>query len=152
MSKTLFFLIGMGVCYLKKKNILHIRTKCCYFGLSCYIILSSTAWIVNLIQFLQEGLEIVLFSWRTFPLTDLHSAEHLWGVGDLEVTVNIIYTVRYTLQSKLCTATNLQMITVVESCPPPLLGAGDWHKYCHPFTWERGHLMTPNIKTYEPEI
>ena len=33
--------------------------------------------IVNLIQILQGGLEIVLLSWRTFPLTDLHSAEHL---------------------------------------------------------------------------
>ena len=33
--------------------------------------------IVNLIQIQQGGLEIVLLSWRTFPLTDLHSAEHL---------------------------------------------------------------------------
>ena len=32
---------------------------------------------VNLIPILQGGLEIVLLSWRTFPLTDLHSAEHL---------------------------------------------------------------------------
>ena len=30
-----------------------------------------------LIQILQGGLEIVLLSRRTFPLTDLHSAEHL---------------------------------------------------------------------------
>ena len=33
--------------------------------------------IGNLIQILQGGLEIMLLSWRTFPLTDLHSAEHL---------------------------------------------------------------------------
>ena len=33
--------------------------------------------IVNFIQILQGGLEIMLLSWRTFPLTDLHSAEHL---------------------------------------------------------------------------
>ena len=33
--------------------------------------------IVNLIQIIQGGLEIVLLSWRTFPLTDFHSAEHL---------------------------------------------------------------------------
>ena len=33
--------------------------------------------IGNLIQILQGGLQIVLLSWRTFPLTDLHSAEHL---------------------------------------------------------------------------
>ena len=33
--------------------------------------------IVNLIHILQGGLEIVLLSWRIFPLTDLHSAEHL---------------------------------------------------------------------------
>ena len=32
----------------------------------------------NIIQILQGGLEIVLLSWRTFPLTYLHSAERFW--------------------------------------------------------------------------
>ena len=33
--------------------------------------------IVNLIQILQGGLEIMFLSWRTLPLTDLHSPVHL---------------------------------------------------------------------------
>ena len=33
--------------------------------------------IANLIQILQGGLEILLLSWRTFILTDLHSPVHL---------------------------------------------------------------------------
>ena len=33
--------------------------------------------IVNLIQIVQGGLEIVLLSWRTFSLTEFHLAEHL---------------------------------------------------------------------------
>ena len=47
--------------------------------LDCLVISSYSQLngIVNLIQILQGGLEIVLLSWRTFPLTDLHSAEHL---------------------------------------------------------------------------
>ena len=34
-------------------------------------------WIVSLIPFPEGGLENILWSWQTFPLTDLHTSEHL---------------------------------------------------------------------------
>ena len=34
---------------------------------------------MELLTLLQGGLKIVLLSWRTFPSTDFHSQEHLWG-------------------------------------------------------------------------
>ena len=77
MPENPFFLIGIGICYFQNKPF-------CTFGqnvatLDCLVRLSypQLHGIVNLNQILQEGLEIVLLSWRTFPLTDLHSAEHL---------------------------------------------------------------------------
>ena len=45
--------------------------------LLCIVLLDQLHGIVNLIQIRQGGLEIVQLSWRTFPWTDLHSAEHL---------------------------------------------------------------------------
>ena len=36
-------------------------------------------WIISLIPVLQGGLENVPWSWRTFPLTDLHTPIHLWN-------------------------------------------------------------------------
>ena len=76
--KSVFF-IGMGICYFSNKPL-------CTFGqivatLYCPVRSSypQLHGIVNLIQILQGGLEIVLLSWRTFLLTDLHSAVHLWG-------------------------------------------------------------------------
>ena len=76
--KISFFFIGMGICYFSNKPL-------CTFGqivatLDCPVRSSypQLHGIVNLIQILQGGLEIVLLSWRTFPLTDLHSPVHLW--------------------------------------------------------------------------
>ena len=75
--KISFFFIGMGICYFSNKPF-------CTFGqivatLDCPVRSSypQLHGIVNLIQILQGGLEIVLLSWRTFLLTDLHSAVHL---------------------------------------------------------------------------
>ena len=39
-------------------------------------------------KFFQGGLEIVLLSWRTFPLTDLHSAEHLCMCWSTVISTN----------------------------------------------------------------
>ena len=75
---SLFF-IGIGICYFSNKPL-------CTFGqivatLDCLVRSSypQLHGIINLIQILQGGLEIVLLSWWTFPLTDLHSAVHLCG-------------------------------------------------------------------------
>ena len=69
--------IGIGICYFQNKPF-------CTFGqnvatLDCLVRSSypHLHGIVNLIQIIQRDLEIVLLSWRTFPMTDLHSAEHL---------------------------------------------------------------------------
>ena len=79
--KISFFFIGMGICYFSNKPF-------CTFGqivatLDCPVRSSypQLHGIVNLIQILQGGLEIVLLSWRTFLLTDLHSAVHLCAVS-----------------------------------------------------------------------
>ena len=78
MSKNLFFLIGIGICFF------FLNKLFCTFGqnfatLECLVRSSYPQLhaIVNLIQILQGGLEIVLLSWRTLPLTDLQSAERL---------------------------------------------------------------------------
>ena len=77
LSENQLFFIGMGICYFSNKPF-------CTFGqivatLDCPVRSSypQLHGIVNLIQILQGGLEIVLLSWRTFLLTDLHSAVHL---------------------------------------------------------------------------
>ena len=63
---TIRFFIGLWICFFStKKNIL--------VG-SSY---PQLHWIVSLITFLEEGLENMLWSWRSFPLTDLHTSEHL---------------------------------------------------------------------------
>ena len=74
-----FFLIGFN------SNLLFFQNKpFCTFGqnvatFDCHVRSSypQLHGIVNLIRILQGGLEFVLLTWRTFPLTDLHSAEHL---------------------------------------------------------------------------
>ena len=78
MSENPFILIGIGISYFQSRWF-------CTFGqnvatLDCLVRSSypQLHGIVNLIQILQGGLEIVLLSWRTFPLTDLHWAEHLF--------------------------------------------------------------------------
>ena len=84
--KISFVFIGMGICYFSNKPF-------CTFGqivatLDCPVRSSypQLHGIVNLIQILQGGLEIVLLSWRTFLLTDLHSPVHLWSVSCLFVS------------------------------------------------------------------
>ena len=81
LSENQLFFIGMGICYFSNKPL-------CTFGqivatLDCPVRSSypQLHGIVNLIQILQGGLEIVLLSWRTFLLTDLHSPVHLCDVS-----------------------------------------------------------------------
>ena len=83
MSKNLFFYWYWNLLFFQNKPfctfVQNVVTLDC-LGISSYPQLYG---IVNPIQIIQGGLEIVLLSWRTLPLTDLHSAEHLGGLfGD----------------------------------------------------------------------
>ena len=81
--KNCFYLIGIGICYFQNKPLCTFRQVVA--TLECLVRSSypQLHGIVNLFQTLQGGLEIVLLSWRTFSLTDLHSAEHLCVRCDL---------------------------------------------------------------------
>ena len=97
MSKDFFLIIGIRNCFFPLQN-----KPFCTFGqnvatLDCLVRSSypQLHGIVNLLQFRQGGLDLVLLSWRTFPLTNFHSVEHLcpegvyceiypWHVGNIE--------------------------------------------------------------------
>ena len=90
--KIRFFLIGIRICFFLQNK------RFCIFGQKAtldFLVRSSYPQlhgIVNLIQILPGGLDIVLLSWRTFPLTDLHSAEHLWVVySHTLVRINLLH-------------------------------------------------------------
>ena len=81
------FFIGMGICYFSNRPLGtfgHIVATLYCPVRSSYPQLHG---IVNLIQILQGGLEIVLLSWRTFLLTDLHSAVHLCFMGHTDLRI-----------------------------------------------------------------
>ena len=78
--KIVFFRIGIGLCYFFQNKPFcafkqNVASLDCLVRSSC----PQLHGIVNLIQILPGGLEIVLLWWRTLPLTDLHLAKHLWS-------------------------------------------------------------------------
>ena len=110
MSENLFFLISIGICYFHNRPFCTFRQNVA--TLECLVRSSYPQMhgIVNLIQILQGGLEIVLLSWRTLPLIDLHSAEHL------------------------CIHSLLWLLFELNFLPKPLQ-ANTWPLCCHILCW-----------------